>query len=86
MAFEYIETALTERKVASLSRSRIHFDSVGPRYLSFKSQQYLNFASNDYLGLSQIDGDEVAFPIGSSSSALVTGYHSAHVELEHYLK
>jgi 8-amino-7-oxononanoate synthase len=95
MSFEYIKSSLVEKQQASLKRSRKRFDCVGPRTLSYAGKQYLNFASNDYLGLSENSAGEnsagensvsdLTSNLGSTSSPLVTGYHSAHRELENYL-
>lgn len=57
----------------------------------------LNFASNDYLGISQHPKVREAFSesahkfgLGSGSSALISGFHTVHAELEqriaHFLK
>ena len=85
MAFEYIKQALAEKDAASLRRIRRQFEQVGPRYLTYQGRQYLNFASNDYLGMSDDGFDTLNDQLGSTSSALVTGYQTAHRELESFL-
>ena len=85
MAFEYIQKALVERKQVSLYRTRIAFDKVGSRTLTYQGRDYLNFASNDYLALSQAPINSLESQLGSTSSSLVTGYQHAHLALEQYL-
>jgi 8-amino-7-oxononanoate synthase len=60
------------------------------RQLPLHTKKILNFSSNDYLGLTQdanvhrayIEGFH-RYPVGSTGSALVSGYHATHKALEH---
>ena len=86
MSFDFIHSHLHERKDASLLRTRSEIQHATSRTITVNNKTYLNFASNDYLGF----GDEKieianGSTLGSHSAALITGYHTSHRQLEHYL-
>jgi len=63
---------------------------VRRKLLPMHSKKTLNFSSNDYLGLTQNPNVQRAYldgfrhyPVGSTGSALVSGYHATHEALEH---
>jgi 8-amino-7-oxononanoate synthase len=92
MAFDFISSALTERREQSLFRRRQCIEASTGTLIKVDGQHYINFASNDYLGMRQsmavmqgwVDGVS-EFGGGSGASALVTGYTQAHQALENYL-
>ncbi len=72
-----LQNFLKQQNVNNLLRERQIFSSE------------LDFASNDYLGLTQDPAVKQAYmvgfdkyPIGSSGSALISGYHTIHQQLE----
>ncbi|KZN39694.1 aminotransferase class I/II-fold pyridoxal phosphate-dependent enzyme [Pseudoalteromonas luteoviolacea] len=81
MAFEFIEHALDARAQDALLRQRTCIEKATARHIQVDGLKYLNFASNDYLGLADLTVS-ATFCAGSKSSALVTGYHRTHRQLE----
>lgn len=84
-----IEQALAERRAGNSFRTRQVNESASGRYLIAHAKRYLNFSSNDYLGLSQHPAIVRAwqqgaerYGVGSGGSGHVTGYSSAHHQLE----
>ncbi|SFD47003.1 8-amino-7-oxononanoate synthase [Pseudoalteromonas denitrificans] len=85
MAFEYISDEISQRKSQSLFRVRYVIEQSDSRFIRVNGKSYLNFASNDYLSLNAPLKYALNSKIGSTSSALVTGYHQSHQDLERYL-
>ncbi|ATC94595.1 aminotransferase class I/II-fold pyridoxal phosphate-dependent enzyme [Pseudoalteromonas tunicata] len=86
MAFDYIACALALRKKEALLRERVLITSSTPSTMTVAGREYINFASNDYLGLAATSTlAHSSATLGSKSSALVTGYHASHAELERFL-
>jgi len=86
MAFEYISEQITQRKQQSLFRKRFAIQSSSDRFIEVDNQQYLNFASNDYLSINAcLSHSYNQIKLGSTSSALVTGFHQEHANLESYV-
>jgi len=86
MAFEYLSEQIQQRKQNALFRERFTIQSSCDRFIEINNEQYLNFASNDYLAINSIGStSDFKTKLGSTSSALVTGYHQAHADLELYL-
>ncbi|AGH81149.1 8-amino-7-oxononanoate synthase [Psychromonas sp. CNPT3] len=93
MAFDFIQSALMQRKQEGLYRQTKISENAQGRYIQIAGQRYLNFSSNDYLGLA---GDPLLikawqkgaqlFGVGSGGSYLVTGYQQAHADLCAQLK
>lgn len=93
MSFQQrIDQGLSERRSAGAYRSRTISENGSGREISVNSRQYLNFSSNDYLGLSrdtavirawQEGADR--YGVGSAGSGHVTGFTSAHAQLEQEL-
>lgn len=87
-----IASALQERQAADALRQRQPVSLGAGRWLTQGAQQWLNFSSNDYLGLSQHpqiirawqQGAE-RYGTGSGGSGHVTGYSTAHQQLEEAL-
>lgn len=87
-----IASALQERQEADALRQRQPVSLGAGRWLTQGAQQWLNFSSNDYLGLSQHpqiirawqQGAE-RYGTGSGGSGHVTGYSTAHQQLEETL-
>lgn len=84
-----IEQALAERRAGNRFRTRQVNESGSGRYLVAHAKRYLNFSSNDYLGLSQHPAIVRAwqqgaerYGVGSGGSGHVTGYSTAHHQLE----
>lgn len=92
MAFDFITTALNERRKQQLFRTRRVIDSNPGQMIEVEGQHYINFSSNDYLGMRQstevmqawVDGIS-HYGGGSGASPLVTGYSSAHKQLEDFI-
>ncbi|SFC87989.1 8-amino-7-oxononanoate synthase [Pragia fontium] len=93
MSFQHrIEQGLAERRAADAYRRRAVSQSGSGREISLNGQRYLNFSSNDYLGLSRDptvirawqSGAE-RYGVGSAGSGHVTGFTTAHAELEQQL-
>ena len=85
-------TALAEREQANLLRRRIATQGSVAGRLQVAGRDYLNFSANDYLGLADHPAIKAAFNAGierygtgSGASPLVTGYSSAHQQLEETL-
>ncbi|MCR9423365.1 8-amino-7-oxononanoate synthase [Vibrio sp. RM-69-4] len=84
-----ISAALSARHDLGLSRSLIELEGGNQVRLCKDGRQYLNFSSNDYLGLAH-DSELIAawqqglsmYGCGSGASPLVTGFSSAHRNLE----
>lgn len=93
MSFQQrIDQGLSERRSAGAYRSRTISENGSGREISVNGRQYLNFSSNDYLGLSrdtavirawQEGADH--YGVGSAGSGHVTGFTSAHAQLEQEL-
>lgn len=87
-----IEQALNEREHSGLTRRLQLSERSAQGELIQQDRTYLNFSSNDYLGLAS-DAELVQawqaglarFGAGSGASPMVTGFSSAHAELEHEL-
>lgn len=87
-----IEQALNEREHSGLTRRLQLLERSAQGELIQQDRTYLNFSSNDYLGLAS-DAELVQawqtglarFGAGSGASPMVTGFSSAHAELEHEL-
>lgn len=87
-----IQQALTQRSEQGLSRS-IHVINDGNlAQLKRGVEEYINFSSNDYLGLASDKSLTNAwqqgldkYGNGSGASPLVTGFSSAHLQLEETL-
>lgn len=93
MAFDFIETQLTQRKELGLYRQTKTTQGQQGRYIKIDGKSYLNFSSNDYLGLASSHNLIKAwqkgaqlYGVGSGGSFLVTGYNNAHAELTEQLK
>lgn len=89
MAFEHIAEELTQQKNNARYRQRYCLDKISGQNIVVDNKAYLNFSSNDYLGLNQHPEIAKAFQKGadqygvcSTGSALITGYHKAHQQLE----
>jgi len=83
-----IAQALSERKAQGLYRQRTRLDRR-QQMIECHGESLVNFSSNDYLGLAQAPELIKAwqqglslYGTGSGASPLVTGFHSAHHELE----
>jgi len=92
MAFEFIQDALQQRRQQQLFRQRCTQDSAQGRVFVSEGRQYLNFSSNDYLGLACHPKIVEAwregakrYGVGCGGSPLVTGFQSAHYQLEQEL-
>ena len=92
MAFDFIQDGLNRRHNEQLFRQRFALAKGHGRTLSYQGKNYLNFSSNDYLGMAAhpqvIKAGQIAlnkYGVGSSGSALITGYSQAQLELEAYL-
>ncbi|PDO86960.1 8-amino-7-oxononanoate synthase [Kosakonia pseudosacchari] len=87
-----IDAALNERRAADALRTRRAVSQGAGRWLTLGDQRFCNFSSNDYLGLSQHpavirawqQGAE-RYGVGSGGSGHVSGYTTAHRELEEEL-
>lgn len=87
-----IDAALNERRAADALRTRRAVSQGAGRWLTLGEQRFCNFSSNDYLGLSQHpavirawqQGAE-RYGVGSGGSGHVSGYTTAHRELEEEL-
>lgn len=87
-----IKTALEQRNVQGLTRVIQPVSSGNQTAFSVNGQQFTNFSNNDYLGLAG-DPELVGawkegldrFGAGSGASPLVTGFSSAHQNLESQL-
>ncbi|WP_372763146.1 aminotransferase class I/II-fold pyridoxal phosphate-dependent enzyme [Pseudoalteromonas sp.] len=86
MSFDFINTHLHARQQQALLRTRHCVEHATAHEITVAGKCYLNFASNDYLGLGEtsITANQLA-PLGSHSSALVTGYHWQQQQLEQSL-
>ncbi|WP_038904731.1 8-amino-7-oxononanoate synthase [Dickeya zeae] len=87
-----IDQALAQRQAQDAYRVRLANDGGSGRWLVREQQRYLNFSCNDYLGLSQHPAIVRAwqqgaqqFGVGSGGSGHVTGYTTAHQQLEQQL-
>lgn len=92
MAFDFIQTQLSQRAEQGLLRKRHTISGGAGALMQVGEQHYLNFSSNDYLAMRHHEGVLQAwlgglslYGAGSGASALVTGYSKAHQELEEYL-
>ncbi|TFH92811.1 8-amino-7-oxononanoate synthase [Vibrio ouci] len=87
-----IQQALAQRSQQGLSRSIRIIDDGNSAQLKNGSAGYINFSSNDYLGLASDKSLTKAwqhgldkYGNGSGASPLVTGFSSAHQQLEETL-
>nr|WP_051201779.1 8-amino-7-oxononanoate synthase [Ferrimonas senticii] len=78
-----LQQIVTDRQANGLLRQRTVIEPHNGRELSLAGQRLLQFASNDYLGLAF--ANEPLAPMGAGASALVSGYHQAHQQLEQQL-
>lgn len=93
MSFQQrIDQSLSERRSAGAYRSRTISENGSGREISVNGRQYLNFSSNDYLGLSRDTAvirawqeGAARYGVGSAGSGHVTGFTSAHAQLEQEL-
>ncbi|MDE1234239.1 8-amino-7-oxononanoate synthase [Vibrio aestuarianus] len=84
-----VSAALTQRREMGLSRSLVTVEAGNQAQLIKDGVNYLNFSSNDYLGLAS-DAELIQawqhgltlYGCGSAASPLVTGFSSAHQNLE----
>ncbi|MDK9737215.1 8-amino-7-oxononanoate synthase [Vibrio sp. D404a] len=87
-----IEKALADRREQGLNRQLNVLKSVSRSEIEFDSKIYSNFSSNDYLGLAN-EPELVSawqdglsqYGAGSGASPLVTGFSTAHQNLESQL-
>ncbi|MCL6406465.1 8-amino-7-oxononanoate synthase [Dickeya dadantii] len=87
-----IDQALAQRQAEDAYRVRLSNDGGSGRWLVRQPHRYLNFSCNDYLGLSQHPAIVRAwqqgaerYGVGSGGSGHVTGYTTAHEQLEQQL-
>jgi len=92
MAFDWLETKLTQRAEQGLLRQRYCQQYEKDNIICINDNHYLNFSSNDYLGMRQNEGMLQAWVEGlaqfggsSGASPLVTGHTQAHLALEAYI-
>lgn len=92
MAFDWLETQLSERAEQGYLRQRKCQQYEKDNIICINDAHYLNFSSNDYLGMRHHEGVLQAwveglaqFGAGSGASPLVTGHTQAHLALEAYL-
>jgi 8-amino-7-oxononanoate synthase len=88
MSFSFIPEQLEQLRKNNLKRQHWIIDGAPGKQIIVDGESYLNFSSNDYLGLSQHPEIKEAFKkgvdtygVGSTGSAVVTGYTRAHEEL-----
>lgn len=88
-----IQTQLNEQQNSGRWRTVKTRQQGQGRWLVEGKQRWLNFASNDYLGLAQHPKVKQAaadaalnYGVGSGGSALITGHHQLHAQLEERLK
>jgi 8-amino-7-oxononanoate synthase len=78
-----LATAAEQRRQAGLERRRQVVEPIGPdRQVGVDGRVLIDFCSNDYLGLARTSLPESTGLIGAAASALVSGYHPAHRDLE----
>ncbi|MDR9892763.1 8-amino-7-oxononanoate synthase [Pseudenterobacter timonensis] len=89
---ERIHVALDQRRAADALRVRAVVDNGAGRFLTRDNRRYCNFSSNDYLGLSRHPAIVRAwqqgaerYGVGSGGSGHVSGYTTAHHQLEEQL-
>lgn len=89
---ERIHAALDQRRAADALRVRAVVDNGAGRFLTRDNRRYCNFSSNDYLGLSRHPAIVRAwqqgaerYGVGSGGSGHVSGYTTAHHQLEEQL-
>ncbi|ANE76987.1 8-amino-7-oxononanoate synthase [Dickeya solani] len=87
-----IDRALAQRQAEDAYRVRLPNGGGSGRWLVRQPHRYLNFSCNDYLGLSQHPAIVRAwqqgaerYGVGSGGSGHVTGYTTAHEQLEQQL-
>lgn len=92
LSIPMIYKKLHQYKIDGLYRERIIIEARKKAKLYTNGQWYLSFINNDYLGLSQHPKVISAFKkacnqygVGSSASALVSGYYIIHAQLEEAL-
>ena len=84
-----IHAALAERKSKGLERSMNVVFTGNQSIIEFQDKRFINFSSNDYLGLANEQSLVQAwqqglsvYGCGSGSSPMVTGFSTAHSNLE----
>ena len=80
MAFEFIQQALDKQNTQALMRTR----AVCPTGINFSSNDYLGLATHPELIAAWQTG-AAEYGVGSAGSPLVTGYATAHAQLEEKL-
>ena len=93
MFIDKLHQKLAQQKSSGRWRTVITRQQGQGRYLIQGDQRWLNFASNDYLGFAQHPKVKQAaiaatqsYGVGSGGSALITGHHQVHAELEARIK
>lgn len=87
MPFEFIQSALQQRRSQGLFRQEQIVQDYQQQFVVVDGKRYLNFSSNDYLGLGQEPASKQNddLPLGSGGSSLVTGYSKQHQYLCEFL-
>ena len=87
-----LDRALSERRAASLYRSRRALDSPQGPVIRRGGRELLSFCSNDYLGLAAdprlvtaLQDGAARWGVGSGAAHLISGYTAAHQALEEEL-
>ncbi|WP_035853556.1 8-amino-7-oxononanoate synthase [Deefgea rivuli] len=90
--FAQLAAELTERKAASLYRTRRVLESAQGARVTVAGRELLNFCSNDYLGLANhpaivaaAQAGAARWGVGSGASHLVAGHFAVEQELEERL-
>jgi len=85
----FFQQQLEARKAAHLFRERTPLENTRGVRIRIDGKDFLSFCTNDYLGLAShprvikaLQEGAERWGVGSGASALVSGYTSAHAELE----